>query len=49
MKNLLKIIFVFLLFVPSYLLANEKKQNLQNIYILLQEKNFEENISVSNE
>ena len=44
MKKLLKIIFIFLLFVPSYLLANEKKQNLQNIYILLQEKNFEEGI-----
>ena len=44
MKKLLKIIIVCLLFVPSYSLANKKKQNLQNIYTLLQEKNFEEGI-----
>ena len=44
MKKLLKIIIVCLLFVPSYSLANEKKQNLQNIYTLLQEKKFEEGI-----
>ena len=44
MKKLFKIIFVYLLLVSSYSLANEKKQNLQNIYILLQEKNFEEGI-----
>ena len=44
MKKLLKIIIVCLLFVSSYSLANEKKQNLQNIYILLQEKKFEEGI-----
>ena len=44
MKKLLKIIIVYLLFVPSYSLANEKKQNLQNIYTLLQEKKFEEGI-----
>ena len=43
MKKLLKII-VLILFVSSYSLANEKKQNLQNIYTLLQEKNFEEGI-----
>ena len=44
MTKLLKIIIVYLLFVSSYSLANEKKQNLQNIYILLQEKKFEEGI-----
>ena len=44
MKKLFKIIFVYLLLVPSYSLANEKKQNLQNIYTLLQEKKFEEGI-----
>ncbi|GIS10256.1 MAG: hypothetical protein CM15mP114_10380 [Alphaproteobacteria bacterium] len=44
MKKLLKIIIVYLLFVPSYSLANEKKQSLQNIYTLLQEKKFEEGI-----
>ena len=44
MTKLLKIIIVYFLFVSSYSLANEKKQNLQNIYILLQEKNFEEGI-----
>ena len=44
MKKLLKIIIVYLLFVPSYSLANEKKQNLQNIYTLLQEKKFDEGI-----
>ena len=44
MKKLIKIIIVCLLFVSSYALANEKKQNLQNIYTLLQEKNFEEGI-----
>jgi len=43
MKKLLEII-VLILFVSSYSLANEKKQNLQNIYTLLQEKNFEEGI-----
>ena len=35
-------VFVYLLFVPSYLSANETKPNLQNIYTLLQEKKFEE-------
>ena len=45
MKNLLKIISVCILFIPSYSLANEKKQNLQNIYTLLQEKKFEEGIN----
>ena len=44
MKKLIKIIIVCLLFVSSYALANEKKQNLQNIYTLLQQKNFEEGI-----
>ena len=44
MKKLLKIFIIYLFFVPSYLLANEKKQNLQNIYTLLQEKKFEEGI-----
>ena len=44
MKTLLKIIIVCLLFTPSYLLANEIKPSLQNIYILLQEKKFEEGI-----
>ena len=44
MTKLLKIIIVYLFFVSSYSLANEKKQNLQNIYILLQEKKFEEGI-----
>ena len=44
MKKLIKIIILSLLFVSSYSLANEKKQNLQNIYTLLQEKNFEEGI-----
>ena len=42
MKKLLKILIVYLLFVPSYLSANETKPNLQNIYTLLQEKKFEE-------
>ena len=44
MKILFKIIIVCFLFIPSYSLANEKKQNLQNIYTLLQEKKFEEGI-----
>ena len=44
MKKLLKIIIVCILFIPSYSFANEKKQNLQNIYTLLQEKKFEEGI-----
>ena len=45
MKKLLKIIIVCLLFVSSYALANEKKQNLQKIYTLLKEKNYEEGIN----
>ena len=44
MKKLLKIIIICLLFLPSYLLANEIKPSLQNIYTLLQEKKFEEGI-----
>ena len=35
---------IYLSFVTSYALANEKKQNLQNIYTLLQEKKFKEGI-----
>jgi len=44
MKKLLKIVIACLLFIPSYLLANEIKPSLQNIYTLLQEKKFEEGI-----
>ena len=44
MKKLLKIFILYLLFVPSYLSANGKEENLQNIYTLLQEKKFEEGI-----
>ena len=44
MNKLLKIFIIYFLFVPSYLLANEKKYNLQNIYTLLQQKKFEEGI-----
>ena len=44
MKKLLKILIIYLLFVPSNLLANEIKPSLQNIYKLLQEKKFEEGI-----
>ena len=44
MNKLLKIFIIYFLFVPSYLSANEKKYNLQNIYTLLQEKKFEEGI-----
>ncbi len=44
MNKLLKIFIIYLLFVPSHLIANEKKQSLQNIYTLLQEKKFEEGI-----
>ena len=44
MKKLLKIFILCLLFVPSYLSANGKEENLQNIYTLLQEKKFEEGI-----
>ena len=44
MNKLLKIFIVYLLFVPSDLLANETKPSLKNIYTLLQEKKFEEGI-----
>ena len=44
MKKLLKIFILYLLLVPSYLSANGKEENLQNIYTLLQEKKFEEGI-----
>ena len=44
MKKLLKFIIICLFFIPSYLLANEIKPSLQNIYTLLQEKKFEEGI-----
>ena len=46
MKKLLKIIIIYLLFVSSYSFANDKKQNLQNVYTLLQEKKFEEGIKI---
>ena len=44
MKKLLKIFILYLLFVPSYSLSIEKKNSLQEIYKLLQEKKFEEGI-----
>ena len=44
MKKLIKIFILYLLFVPSYLLANGKEQSLQNIYSLLKEKKFEDGI-----
>ena len=45
MKKLLKIFIIFFLFVSSAIsLANEKNQNIQDIYKLLQEKKFEEGI-----
>ena len=44
MNKLLKIFIIYLFFVPSYLVATERKQSLQNIYKLLQEKKFEEGI-----
>ena len=45
MKKLLKILIVFLfVFIPYFSLADEKKQGIQNIYKLLQEKKFEEGI-----
>ena len=42
MKKFLKIFILYLFFVPSYLSANGKEENLQNIYTLLQEKKFED-------
>ena len=45
MKKLLKIFIIyFFVFVTSFSLADQKKQNIQNIYRLLQEKKFEEGI-----
>ena len=44
MKKLLKIFIIYLFFVPYNSFANEGKQSLQNIYILLQDKKFEEGI-----
>jgi len=45
MKKSLKILIISLLiFIPNYLLADEKKHSIQNIYKLLQEKKFEEGI-----
>jgi len=44
MKKVLKIFIIYILIVPFYSLANEKKQSLQNIYTLLQEKKFVEGI-----
>ena len=44
MKKLLKIFVLYLLFIPSYSLAYENKQSLQNIYKLLKERKFDEGI-----
>ena len=45
MKKTLKILIISLfIFIPNYSLADEKKQGIQNIYKLLQEKKFEEGI-----
>ena len=45
MKKSLKILIISLfIFIPNYSLADEKKQGIQNIYKLLQEKKFEEGI-----
>ena len=45
MKKLLKIFIIyFFVFVTSFSLADQKKQNIQNIYRLLQEKKFKEGI-----
>ena len=45
MKKSLKILIISLLiFISNYSLADEKKQGIQNIYKLLQEKKFEEGI-----
>ena len=45
MKKLLKILIIyFFVFITSISLADQKKQNIQNIYRLLQEKKFKEGI-----
>mgnify|MGYP001338715164 CR=1 FL=1 len=45
MKKSLKILIISLfIFIQNYSLADEKKQGIQNIYKLLQEKKFEEGI-----
>ena len=45
MKKTLKILIISLfIFIQNYSLADEKKQGIQNIYKLLQEKKFEEGI-----
>ena len=45
MKKLLKILIIYIfLFVPIFSFADEKKQGIQNVYKLLQEKKFEEGI-----
>ena len=45
MKKLLKIFVIYILFFCSSLsLADDHKQNIQNIYKLLQEKKFEEGL-----
>ena len=45
MQKLLKIFFIFtVFFITSLSLANEKEQNIQNVYKLLQEKKFAEGI-----
>ena len=45
MKKSLKILIISIfIFIPNYSFADEKKQGIQNIYKLLQEKKFEEGI-----
>ena len=45
MKKLLKVFVIYILFFcSSFSLADDNKQNIQNIYKLLQEKKFEEGI-----
>ena len=45
MKKLLKVFVIYILFFcSSFSLADDDKQNIQNIYKLLQEKKFEEGI-----
>ena len=45
MKKLLKVFVIYILcFCSSFSLADDNKQNIQNIYKLLQEKKFEEGI-----
>ncbi len=45
MKILLKIFIIYIfVFITSFSLADEKEQNIQKIYKLLQEKKFEEGI-----